>query len=69
MKKSGLTSHTATVLYILKKLQFGAHKIITTGSFELPVINLISLYTLLKYMSDNKIFFRHFTTKFISSLA
>lgn len=41
---------------------------ITTGCFELPVINLISLYTLLKYISDTKKFFRHFTTKFISSL-
>lgn len=41
---------------------------ITTGCFELSAINLISLYSLLKYIFDTKKFFRHFTTKFISSL-
>lgn len=69
MKTSRSTSHTATVLYLLKKkiANWGIQSI-TTGCFELPVINLISLYTLLKYISDTKKFFRHFTTKFISSL-
>lgn len=67
MKTSRSTSHTATVLYLLKKkiANWGIQSI-TTGCFELPVINLISLYTLLKYIFDTKKFFRHFTTKFIS---
>lgn len=69
MKTSRLTSHTATVLYLLKEIANWGTQSITTGCFELPVINLISLYTLLKYISDTKNFIRYFTTKFISSLA
>lgn len=70
METSRSTSRydTATVLYLLKKIANWGTQSITTGCFELPVINLISLYTLLKYISDTKKFFRYFTTPFISSL-
>lgn len=71
METSRSTSRydTATVLYLLKKIANWGTQSITTGCFELPVINLISLYTLLKYISDTKKFFRYFTTPFISLLA